>query len=709
MTFAEFLLELSGLQSIHVIYAQNQDCDKDLTRQVNIGYGRWDQQTEGPASAKPFLLTNKGTAQRFGLTHDYTSSTRFVLDPPKGYLESWDLWAKRPLAPYKALASITLVADDASPDAVLAVLVLLARLADVDISEIPAVWVDAVDYWERAGVSDVPWSSWCALESALTHRYFPREGPTPSEPFQLAWRDALRFAGKCMSLQLNPANIPELPYVVEYVQAKAAMEQEQEIYWDWLQRATILQVSLPLSGFTGRRMLVDGLIIETQQSTGSTKVFFRNDRENSSLGRGFSFSALCSPANSGEELDITISVDPSRGVSLFQLWEAIERAECKAWADAGEKRPIEFPRRMQGVNNIFHEPWYIDPTQTLIGSPRTLESGKPGSRLSWRDVCEVIWQELNPLRCVKVRRSDTGDLVQLLQLTPEQEHSAHSKYFFAAKWINSLDEDALLLPRSLSLSAFFLKILAAKLHHGRRLSPVSLRDLPNNGSWDVVELNGGVAVVNHDGLFVLDDWSEESLHISEIQSDFDQAAKLDANLINLEKSHLRPLVREVQALLKQERQAPGVDDLLRRAAHLNTRLAEMRGDYAILPEAPDARHIRSAIEKCWSLDLRLCACESETRAIETSLHSLSELSTARIGRVIATYGFALVLATESCGFVAKAVYNALSHSKSETDAPSLFIFGCFGAITLALSLILKFLIALEKPLRRSTAKSGKEH
>jgi hypothetical protein len=707
MKFEDFLSELSGLQSISVRYAQNHDLPEDLARQVWIGYGRWNRQNDGATPGDPFLLTNKGTAQRFGLAHDYTCATKFAMNPPKGYLESWDLWARRPLTPSEALASMTLVADDASPDAVIALLVLLARLANVDPSALPAPWIEAVDYWERSGVADDAWGSWCALESALTHRYFPREGPTKSEPFDLAWLDALRFAAKCMALQASPTRIPELPDVAEYVQARAAMEQEQEIYWDWLQRATTLQVSLPLGGATSRRMLVDGLIVEAQQSTGSTKVFFRNDRENSSLGRGFSFSALCSPASPGEEMDITISVDPKRGVSLLRLWQAIERRESRAWADAGEVRSTESPRAMEGVSNVYLEPWYIDPTQTLIGRPRRLESGAPGSLLSWQDVCEVIWQELNPLRGVMVLRSDSGELSQLLHLTPEHERADHAKHFFAAKWINSLDEEALLLPRSLSSSTFFLRCLAAKLHHGKSTKPVGLRDLPSHSSWDLVELNGGVAVVNHDGLFVLDDWSEEVLSIDEIRSDFHRAAKLDAKLIDLETNELRPLVEDVQRLLEQERHAPSVDELLRRAANLSALLAEMRGDCALLPKSPDARLIRSAIEKSWSLDRRLAVCEDETRSLETSLHSLSELGTARIGRVIATYGFALVLAMESCQFVAKALFNALHYGMAETDAPSLFIFGCFAIVAIVLSIALNLLIALERPLKRRKVRSRK--
>lgn len=704
MKFTDFLSEISGLPSFRVLDAESLYPAEDSTRQVSIGWGRWSQ--ELAVSREPFLLTNKGTAQHFGLARDYTSVTKFVLSPPKGYLESWDLWANRPLAPSSAVAAMTVVADDASPDSVMALLLLLAHLADVNLAEVPSAWVDAVDYWEQAGVADNPWRSWCALESALVHTCFSRRERATPGSFGLAWRDALRFAGRCMALHLSPGNIPELPFVAEYVKAKAAMEMEQEIYWDWLQRAAAVQVSLPLRGVAGRRMLVDGLIVEVQQITGVTKVFCRNDRENSSLGRGFSFLALCSHAAPGEPVEMTISVDPHRGVSLLQLWQAIERRESKAWEDMGEMRPTDSPRSMEGVSNFYQEPWFIDSTQTLIGSPRKLKSGEPGSRLEWRDICETIWQELNPLRGVKVHRSDTNDLVQLLEVGPEREKPGHAKHFFAAKWFNSSDEDSLILPRSLSSSTFFLRILAAKLIHGRSPDSLGLRDLPTLGSWEVVKLDGGVAIVNTHGLFVLDDWSEQALDVSEIRSDFHRAATLDVELIRLEKHDLSPLVKDVQKLLRQESHAPDIDDLLRRAANLNARLAEKRGDYAMLPEAPDARLIRSTIEKCWSLDRRLAACESETRALETSLHSLSELGTARIGRFIGTYGFALIVAMESCQIVAKAIYHALKYNKVETDPPSLFTFICCVAMVLLLSLLLNRLLALDKPLKRKANKDG---
>jgi len=451
-------------------------------------------------------------------------------------------------------------------------------------------------------------------------------------------------------------------------------------------------------------MLVDGLIVEAQEITGSTKVFLRNDCGNSPLGRGFSFLALHIPASLGRDMEITLSVDPNRGVNLFKLWEAIERRETKAWEEAGEARPTKLPRKLEGADNIYEQPWYIDPTKTLLARPRALGNGHPGSRLEWKDIREILWQELNPLHGVSVSVPGTDTVLSLLDLNPEPGNPQHNKSFFAAKWVNIKGKDALLLPRTLLESKFLLRILAAMLHHRHPTRLIGYDDLPTHGSWDLVKLDGGLAIVNQDGVFILEDWSGKTLQISEIRSDFHCAATLDEEILHLEMNDLRPLVEDVQKLLNREHTVPGVDVLLLRSAHLGTRLAGLRGRYAVLPEDPEARLIRSAMEKRWSLDHRLSACEGETRAIETSLRSLSELSTLRIGRFIATYGFALVLATESCQFVSRAVYNLFQCSSTETDAPSLFNLGCFAVIAILLILGLRLWFTVERPLSRMITK-----
>jgi hypothetical protein len=477
------------------------------------------------------------------------------------------------------------------------------------------------------------------------------------------------------------------------------MEQEQETLREWLQRATMLQVSLPLEGTTDRRMQLDGLIIAAQQITGTTKVLYRNDRKSSPLGKGFSFCGHYSPPRSSNDMDITITVDPRRGVHLRELWAALENEESKAWEREGELRPTDNPRSMQGAETIYNQPWYIDPTGTLICRPRRLENGRPGSKLKWTEVREIIWQELNPLKNVFVISSDSkgGHPVPLLEVQPEQIHAHHKKLFFAAKWSGSSGDEALLIPRTISCSTFFPRVLAAMLHLGRSTRHIQFKDFSPPGSWDLVRLSGGFAIVTHSGVFIIDDWGNDDLQIETIRDDFDRAAALDGELGIIENEHLRPLVDKVRQLLERVPHAPDTDALLLEAAHLGTKLAELRGRQALLPSNPDARLIREALERRWSLERRLNGFDGEIHAIATSLRSLSELSTLRIGRFIATYGFALILATESSPFVAKAVYHYI-HKGTEQEAPGTYIVGCLLGTALLLTLGLKVWVKWENPL-----------
>lgn len=702
MKFADFLAELSRIEAPQSLYIPSfQENGTHSARQrVIVGWGDWNQVED---TAPGLLLTNKGTARHFGLERDYTSVTRFVFQPPEGYLENWSLWGLRPVGPANALGNFTIVADDASPDSVMAVFLLLARMADVDLSEVPPVWLEAVDHWEQTGSAHNIWHSWCALESALVHRIFPRETLVRSGSFGLGWRDALRFLAKSIALGLDPVNVPECSGMEEYAQARAALEQEQELYWDWLQRATQLQVSLPLSGPCSRRMLVDGILVEAQQITGATKVFLRNDREHSPLGRGFSFLALCAPPCLGYGADIVISVDPKRGVSLLSLWEAIENRENLEWNDDTGLRPTDTPRVMEGVNNIYQQPWYIDPTQTLIASPRKLADGQPGSRLDWQAIRETIWQGLNPLHGVVVLECQSGKEVPLLDIRPEPVRAEHPMCFIAAKWMDGRADDSLLLPPALSESFFLFRVLAAKLRKGRSTKPLCLGDLPPNGSWDLVKLNGGVAIVSHDGVFVLDDWTGEPLLIAEIREGFHEAATLDQQLSVMETRNLRELVDAVRDLTKKNHRVSDVERLLPLAASLSIRLTEVRGRYAMLPKDPNARLIRKAIDKRWSLDHRLNACEREIQAIEASLRNLSELSTLAIGRFISIYGFALFLAVGAGPFVAKALFHVW-RGAPEADASALFNLGCMGALALLLFAALRLWHSLARPMKRAAQK-----
>ena len=143
---------------------------------------------------RPLLLTNKGSSRRFEIASDYRSVSALVAAAPAGLFDSWALWPSEPLHPAKMLEKITLVVEDASPDSTFGVLLFLAAAAGVSTTQFPGEWLDSIDAWERHGDCSEPSISWCALESALAHRYIPATGSVTRETMSNAWQSALRFA-----------------------------------------------------------------------------------------------------------------------------------------------------------------------------------------------------------------------------------------------------------------------------------------------------------------------------------------------------------------------------------------------------------------------------------------------------------------------------------------------------------------------------------
>jgi hypothetical protein len=217
------------------------------------------QSTSSCERVDTFVFNNKATWPHFKRRYD--SLAKFIEDPPAGFLESWDLWGARPIPPHEVLQRVTLVVDDASPDSIFGVLVLLGRLAGVPIEQIPAEWIAAVDDWERTGVVDEPYRSWCALVSALAHARYPVAADVSCEALAAAWTDGLHFAAACLARHASPNTIPELRDIKEWHAARAALHQEERLYHDLLQRATIAQLLLPLSFSPDRRILLDGMFI----------------------------------------------------------------------------------------------------------------------------------------------------------------------------------------------------------------------------------------------------------------------------------------------------------------------------------------------------------------------------------------------------------------------------------------------------------------
>jgi hypothetical protein len=696
MDFQNFLGQITQIDVSNIgIFPRDSDCDRP---KVFVGCGDWiSRQTEN-VKQRDLFLNNKVDFERFN--RPFTSVTKLISAPPDGLLEGWEFWRQRPLNPGKALESINLVVEDASPDCVLAVLILLLRLADINFSDFPQSWVDAVNGWEETGNTDDPYGSWCVLASALAHRHFPMGRDIEPETARLAWNDVLRFAATCLDRRLSPVRIPTMEDSPEWCAARSALDQEKSAYLDWLVHASILQLSLPLRGSSDRRLTVDALLVTEDQFTGAAKVFYRNDRENSPLGQGFAFAAHYRPALKGTGNDFSISVDPRRGVHLRELWEELEQRETQTWLSVNARRPDGHPRDLGKLANTYDEPWFITPDLTLIGAPRKLEDGRFGSNLSWNEVRGAIWSTLNPLRNVYVCQPESNAAIPLLDLSPDKHLAGTSsghKRLLSSTWPSG--NSRVDLPRSFSRAPSIERTLAGLIKRNYD-ELIQLDDLPPNGTWDRIALSGGFAIVSDEGALLFDDWTSDHLPLVHMREVFEQASQLDLRLLNLEREFVRPAAEGIRKLLTKEHSFSGTSRFMRWAAKARTELAEMRGSLAIPPASADARLFRDALGRRWALDRRLEALDSEAKAVEESLRSLADLRTARIGRFIATYGFAYYVAGGVASPVARTLFHFWSRDRPETDAPGAMVLFCFTSLLIVLVLLMKFWLSYENPLRK---------
>jgi hypothetical protein len=687
---SSFLDELSTVTISNVVLDGNEDSTP--ASRVFVGCGRW------PATNLPLtlVLENKGAYPRWG--RHYSSVAQMLANPPEGLFDSWELWSQRPLHAAAALDRFTMVVEDASPDSVIAVVLLLARLFGVEPPDFPVDWINAADYWEREGVADDPWTSWCALASALAHSQFPRIGELSTYVLARAWTNTLHFAATCLQRGLSPYAIPSLPDIREWREAQAALHQEERVYLDWLPHATSIQLSLPLAAAPDRRLLIDGLLVVEDQPTGSAKLFYRNDRVRSPLKEGFGFAAHYRPAEQGTGNDITIAVDPRLGVHLRELWRELEQQEKEAWSKAGLTRPNDHVRYLEGVESKWNEPWFITPNGTLIGAPRRLSEDVYGTMLTWRDILDTIWTVFNPLREVKVCAAGSNMPILLADLKGEDRPAEHHKKLLLASWPRLSPEMGGAGPPSLTKAPVVSRVFAGMIpHNDSRRYRSALADLPPSGSWEEVRLSGGFAVVTQNGALILDDWTEERLDFSQIREAFHNAASLDHGIRRLELDEVRPLLAQVRLALTRRRAWREAERVLRRVARMAAQLAELRGNYATIPHGPDARKIRDAVDKEWGLDRRLAALEGEIKSIEGALRSLSELRTLGISRFAVIYAFPVILATGIADPLAKTVWALFGMRVADSESPSWLMLVCFVLAALGTGLLMWALLSREDP------------
>ena len=689
----EFLKEISSVEIADIVW--NEEDIIPSSNDVYIGRG-----PQNGVSAL-LVLTNKDAKIRFGKA--YTSVGRLVQAQPQGLLTDCLLWKEKPLSPSAALARMRLVVEDASVDSVLSLVLLLAALADIKTEVIPEDWIAAIDDWERTGTVENPWCSWCSLASALAHSAFPANGSRNVASLRTAWTSLVRFLSECVARGIDPRAVPDMTGFDIWQNAKSALRQEEQVYRDWLPHATIVQLSLPLNVGAERRLLVDGLLFVEDQETGAAKNFYRNDTLNSPGKMGFVLSAHYRPSEVGTGYDFTISVDPRFNVHLEELWHCLESLEEKAWIDAHVSRPCDSPRYLgDDIKNIYNQPWYISPDRTIIGAPRKINGNSLGTRLSWEKIKEAIWQTYNPLNGVKVCSIGSTEKLSIFDLPP-LELPGTSKNILIASWPSDSRKTGGLAARSLSSAPIVSKILSGLILRRHDEIAADLGDIAKKGTESLLVLSGGIAVIEYEGVLIIDDWRAKSLCLQDLKQIVFGLAKLDARLDAIFKGQIKPLSTKIERITKEGGNFKEIDALFREVANVMLDLVDLRASHAIPPKEVDSRAVWMAISDKWGTEKRLAAYEAEMRDLKMALETLANLTTSPVNRFIAIYGFPVFISGVLHSHLAKTI-NTILLKAPGTDAPWWLSLASFAGIAGLISLWLHTWLGTTNPLKHRASK-----
>ena len=455
-------------------------------------------------------------------------------------------------------------------------------------------WVSYVTAWEQGRYpdgEDYRRSAAC-LMTALAHSRLPSGKPSATGAVIDDASVAAALRG-CLTLldayiAANAEAVDALPPrdVPESVQAQAQLGIERQLYDAALKHGVQTQLLLPVQGCE-RKLLVDALIVEDIEIAGLLKIFARNDHVNSKTGRGFALLALHRPQAAGTGNDMVISVDPDVGVALAPLWKRLEELEDCAW---GSDRPRDNPRRGIGgytdpktgnpLPGAPDQPWYDEGGRcTLVAAPKSLLTGAPGSRLSWKeDVLPALWDVFQPFESPRHERypATAGRLIVA-----------------RVEW-----------PRGTMPQAEGLPVLHQWM--ATCSSPETARqpgDFPPLANLCARSVPGGEVIAHPGGVTLSDDWSSTRLDPSLIGAARAMAEVAGRYEAILTTERLAGLAEDLKAVLAARGRAGErhLLDLRRSALALKQELIELGVQEEHVHRGAGHRALLEALEQAWDL------------------------------------------------------------------------------------------------------------
>ena len=571
---------------------------------------------------------------------------------------------------------IKLFLEDLSPDSCLGYILLFCRLLDIEVMEIPIKWVEYVNKWESGDVTTTgsPFHSWGCLLSSLAHDHINVHNTEENQLiFKSGFVSCIHFTISLLLEDVSPESIPTMQHVPEYYRAKSLLNNEYQSYLYETLSAEKIQLLLPLN-YSDREVLVDSYIATETKPMGSLKAFIRNDSEHSWLKNGFGLMAINRPDAIGSGNDIVISVDPSSGIHLKELWNELERKENENWNGT---RPDDQPRFPDRSN--ANQPWYDEMGKyTILAAPKKIGE-QYGSKLTWDDVLSTIWNLFNPVNSLKVQpyllNGISNDHISVYQCSPIIED--HGKTFRAMKWVSFGDQQSLII--SPTVKRIFAAIACSQ---SNRLPEI--KDLPSDSSFDFIQLPGGFSVIHGSGVLFFDDWSNEESRISLYQEEFSkllsrfkEIAKLQFE-IKLEVDEIVNSIDNQRYIRKNYIQLNNkLSKIKMKLRHVTLNTMSSSYDYHL-------QLFREQVEKRWGISTQLEELSETVSEFEDIIESFVETRTNQLISTITIYGFPVALFSTLFAFVVQDFFDRSFFTPY--GAPSFLI------LTTSLIILLKHLL-----------------
>lgn len=604
---------------------------------------RYDPNMDSPKVNE--VLIGRGNDTNQGLVLDsyqneYCSNSEYVYHMDQSTVLQWKHYFNPSHPPI-------IYMKDLSPDTILASLLLIIRLNGFSHSHhrIPKKWIDYVNHWKLGDISltGEPFQSWGCLQSALAHIYFSHSNSVKdiSKPFTIC----LKFLISLLVQEVEPHQVTKVEHFSEYQMAKTFLTYEYQRYVNSYNSATKLQLVLPIQD-SDQKTVIDAFISTEKAYIGAIKSFVRSDTTRPWLQSGFGMMAVYQPELKGTGNDIVISIDPAKQIHLKDLWLKLEELETLKWQN---DRPID-----KGEATPSH-PWFCDKDYTFIAAPKKIDNHTYGSKLTWNDVINVMWEIYHPAKSLRVKpyRSDgsLGESCEVYQCPPVEEVKKCTKNLFACKW-HQFD-----LQESLVNSPTIKQFLAACANGTSYERLPTINHLPSDHTFDFFEIPGGYAVVHADGVLLLDDWQEETIPFTKYKQEY---LKLESRLITITtmKEEIKAKVQYVEDSLKNDKTLKN-----KQLTHLNYWVASQKMTLRkkILHTSPsishDLQYFYHAVEKRWGLEAQLTELYESVSEIENIVQGYADTRTNRLVSNITIFGFPLALFTGLFQFIFQGIQN----------------------------------------------------